>query len=90
MCTIVWSVIMVSLCVTVSLGTVPSSDTLKGLPLRQVKKCEDTDSMGCKAGIFPCDTAEYASRVGCCNKAPKVLLEGPGSLPKQMYEATRL
>jgi len=36
MCTIVWSVIMVSLCVTVSPGTVPSSDALKGLPLRQL------------------------------------------------------
>jgi len=40
---------------------------------------------------FPCDTAEYASRVRCCNEAQqKVLLEGLGSLPKQMYEkATR-
>jgi len=55
-----------------------------------VKKWEDTDSMGRKAGIFPCDTAEYASRVGCCNEAPKLLLEGLGSLPKQMYEAIRL
>ena len=27
-----WSVTMVSPCVTVSLGTVPSSDALKGLP----------------------------------------------------------
>jgi len=34
MCTIiVWSVTTVSLCVTVSPGTVPSSDALKGLPL---------------------------------------------------------
>jgi len=36
---------------------------------------------------FPCDTAEYASRVRCCNEAQqKVLLEGLGSLPKQMHE----
>jgi len=32
MCTIVWSVTIGSLCVTVSLGTVPSGDALKGLP----------------------------------------------------------
>jgi len=59
------------LCVTVSLGSVPFGDALKGLHLL-------------------CDTAEYASRVGCCNEAQKVSLEGLGSLPKQMHEkATR-
>ena len=42
----------VSLCVTVSLGTVPSGDAPKGLPLFE-EDWEDTDSMGCKAGIFP-------------------------------------
>jgi len=33
MCTIVRSVTIGSLCVTVSLGTVPSDDALKGIPL---------------------------------------------------------
>jgi len=46
----------------------------------------DPDNMGCKVPLwhcwvckqsrvlqsrFPCDTAEYASRVGCCNEAQK-------------------
>ena len=41
---------------------------------RQVKRWGDTGSMRLKAGIFSCDTTEYASRVGCHNISPTMVV----------------
>ena len=98
MCTILLYmclVTLVSLCVTVSLGTVPSGDVLKGL---QLPPLEEGGSAGGEVGETPAVRAvKQASSImallssqtdaGVAVKAPKVWLgEGLGSLLKRTYD----